>query len=99
MRHRNFAGQIIVPVMPMTAGGLVMMPAGSFEPPDDLPAIHVCIIHNVIAVTKPTSAEFLIQRWQGQGGGHTGPPLQGDWQGNGRAVREPPLRPPGPRRD
>jgi hypothetical protein len=60
MRHGNFAGQGIVPKMPMTAGGLVMAPTGNFEPPDYLPAIQVCIIHNILAY-QTTSAELIIQ--------------------------------------
>jgi hypothetical protein len=60
MRHGNFAAQRIVPKMPVTAGGLIMAPTGSFEPPDDFPAIHVCIIHNILAY-QTTSAELIIQ--------------------------------------
>jgi hypothetical protein len=66
VRHGNFTGQGIVPKMPMTTGGSVMAPTGSFEPPDDLPAIHVCIIHNTIFMAKAKDAKWLLKSWQGE---------------------------------
>lgn len=55
-----------------------MMPAGNFESPDDLPAIHVCIIHNIIVVAKPPGVELIIQPCRGKGGGPVDLSMRGD---------------------